>query len=98
MAMAYHDAVYLTDRHAERTEAVAACNARSSNMQRGCSRLLAKYDLATAVGGKAPAAGLFYAAVAALVEAGTVTKWVRRRDLRKGYFGKDDGVEPFRDP
>ena len=96
--MAYHGAVYLTDRHAERKEVVATCNARSSNMQRRCSRLLAKYDLAAAVGGKAPAADLFYAAVAVLVEAGTVTKWVRRCDLRKGYFGKDDGVEPFRDP
>jgi hypothetical protein len=72
--MAHHGAVYLTDRHAERTEAIAACNARSSNMQRRCSRMLAKYGLTTAVGGKTPAADLFYAAVAVLVEAGTVTK------------------------
>ena len=42
IAMAYHGAVYLTDRHAERAKAVAACNARSSNMQRRCSRMLAK--------------------------------------------------------
>ena len=98
VAMAYHGAVQLTDRHVERTEAVAACNARSSNMQRRCSRLLVKHGLTTAVGGKSPAADLFYAAVAVLVEAGTVTKWVRRRDLRKGYFGEDGGAEPFRDP
>ena len=60
--------------------------------------MLTKYGLTPAVGGKTPAADLFYAAVAVLVKAGTVTKWVRRRDLRKGYFGKDEGVEPFRDP
>ena len=52
----------------------------------------------TPLGGKSPAADLYYAAVAVLVEAGTVTKWVRRRDLRKGYYGKEKCVEPFRDP
>ena len=41
---------------------------------------------------------LYYAAVAVLVEAGKVTKWVRRRDLRKGYCGEDNGAEPSRDP
>ena len=98
VAMAYHGAVQLTDRHAEWPDAIAACNARSSNMQRRCSRMLVKYALTTAVGGKSPAADLYYAAVAVLVDAGTVTKWVRRRDLRKGYFGSDGGAEPFRDP
>ena len=37
VAMAYHGAVYLTERHEERAEAIAACNKRSSNMQRRCS-------------------------------------------------------------
>ena len=73
VAMAHHGAVYLADRHVERTEAVAACNARSSNMQRRCSRLLVKYGLATAVGDKTPAADLFGAAVTVLVDAGKVT-------------------------
>ena len=41
---------------------------------------------------------LYYAAVAVLVEAGTAAKWVRRRDLRKGYYGKEKCIEPFRDP
>ena len=98
VAMAYHGAVYLTERHEERAEAIAACNKRSSNMQRRCSRMLVKYGLTTAVGSKSPAADLYYAAVAVLVEAGTVTKWVRRRDLRKGYYGAEKCVEPFRDP
>ena len=37
LTMAYHGgAVYLTDRHAERAEAVDACNKRSNNTQRRC--------------------------------------------------------------
>ena len=67
-------------------------------MQRRCSRMLVKYGLTTAVGGKTPAADLYYAAVAKLIETGEVAEWVRRRDLRKGYCGKDAGAEPFRDP
>ena len=98
VAMAYHGAVYLTERHGERAEAIVACNKRSSNMQRRCSRVLVKYGLTTAVGSKSPAADLYYAAVAVLVEAGTVTKWVRRRDLRKGFYGAEKCAEPFRDP
>ena len=82
--MGYHGAVQLTDRHVANKKAVAACNQRSNNMQRRCSRMLVKYGLTTAVGGKSPAADLYYAAVAKLIEAGMVTKWVRRRDLRKG--------------
>ena len=42
-----------------------------------------------------PAAGLYYAAVAVLTEAGKVTKWVRRRDLRKGYYGTEKVVETY---
>jgi len=34
VAMAYHGAVYLTERHAARTKEVVACNQRSTNMQR----------------------------------------------------------------
>ena len=98
VAMAYHGAVYLTERHAARTKAVAACNQRSRNLQRRCSRLLAKYGLTTAVGSKTPAADLYYAAVAVLIDADKVTEWVRRRDLRKGYYGKEKSVEAFRDP
>ena len=98
VAVAYHGAVQLTDRHFEDEEAVAACNQRSSNMQRRCSRMLAKHGLTEAVGGKTPAADLYYAAVAHLVRTGKVSPWVRRRDLRKGYCGTDEGVEPFRDP
>ena len=63
-------------------EAVAACNQRLSNMQRRCARMLVK----------SPAMDLYYAAVAVLVETGMVAKWVRRRDLRKGFCGKDAGV------
>ena len=96
--MAYHGAVYLTDRDAERAEAVDECNKRSNNMQHRFSRMLVKYGLATAVGSKSPAADLYYAAVAVLIEAGTVTKLVRRRDLRKGYYGAEKPVKPFRDP
>ena len=72
--MGYHGAVQLTDRHLEDKQAVAACNQRSSNMQRRCSRVLAKYGLTTAVGGKTPAADLYYAAVAKLIETGKVTE------------------------
>jgi hypothetical protein len=32
------------------------------------------------------------------IDAGKATKWVRRRDLRKGYYGKEKVVEAFRDP
>ena len=60
--------------------------------------MLVKYGLTTAVGSKSPAADLYYAAVAVLAEAGTVTKRVRRRDLRNGYYGAEKCVEPFRDP
>ena len=98
VAMAHHGAVYLTERHEENEEAIAACNQRSSNLQRRCSRMLVKYGLTAAVGNKSPAADLCYAAVAVLVEAGTVTRWVRRRDLRKDYYGKEKCAEPFRDP
>ena len=98
VAMAYHGAVQLTERHVANKKAVAACNQRSSNMQRRCSRMLVKYGLTTAVGGKSPAMDLYYAAVAVLVETGMVTKWVRRHDLRKGYYGAEKFVEPFRDP
>ena len=98
VAMAYHGAVYLTDRHAENTDAIDACNRRSSNMQRRCSRMLVKYGLTTALGGKSPAMDLFYAAVAVLVAAGKVTKWIRRRDLRAGFCGAGMGAEPSRDP
>ena len=98
VAMAHHGAVYLTERHGERTKAAAECNQRSSNMQRRCSRLLVKHGLTTAVGSKTPAADLYYAAVAVLIDAGKVTEWVRRSDLRKGYYGKDKFVEAFRDP
>ena len=94
VAIAYHGAVYLTERHEECSEAIAACNQRSSNLQRRCSRMLVKYGLTAAVGGKSPAADLYYAAVAVLVEAGTVPKWVRRRDLRKGYYSKEKCAEP----
>ena len=59
VAMGYHGAVQLTDRHLEHKQAVAACNQRSSNMQRRCSRMLVKYGLTTAVGGKTPAADLY---------------------------------------
>ena len=96
--MGYHGAVQLTDRHFERKQAVAACNQRSSNMQRRCSRMLVKYGLTTAVGGKTPAADLYYAAIAVLIEAGMVSEWVRRHYLRKGYCGNDEGAEPSRDP
>ena len=58
VAMAYHGAVYLTERHKEFMEAIAACNQRSSNMQRRCSRMLVKYGLTTAVGTKSPAMDL----------------------------------------
>ena len=98
VAMAYHGAVYLTERHTVNAAAVAECNQRSSNMQRDCSRMLVKHGLTAAVGNKSPAADLYYAAVAVLIDAGKVTKWVRRRDLRKGYYGKEKCVEPFRDP
>ena len=98
VAIAYHGAVQLTDRHFEHDDAVTVCNQRSSNMQRRCSRMLAKHGLAGAVGGKTPAADLYYAAVAELIRTGKVSPWVRRRDLRKGYCGTDEGVEPFRDP
>ena len=64
VSMAYHGAVQLTDRHVANKEAVAACNRRSRNMQRRCSRMLVKYGLTTAVGGKSPAMDLYYAAVA----------------------------------
>ena len=67
-------------------------------MRRRCSRLLAKYGPTTAVCSKTPAADLYYAAVAVLIDAGKVTKWVRRRNLRKGYYGKEKVVEMFRDP
>ena len=67
VAMAYHGAVYLTERHAARTKAVAACNQRSSKLQRRCSRLLAKYGLTAAVGSKTPAADLYCAALAVLI-------------------------------
>ena len=50
--MAYHGAVYLTERYEEQAEAIAACNKRPSNMQRRCSRMLVKYGLTTAVGSK----------------------------------------------
>ena len=98
VAMGYHGAVYLTERHVTCTEAIAACNQRSSNMQCRCSWLLAKHGLTTAVGSITPAADLYYAEVAVLIDAGKVTKWVRRRDLRKGYYGKEKVVETFRDP
>ena len=64
--MAYHGAVYLTERHAARTKEVVACNQRSTNVQHRCSRLLAKYGLTTAVASKTPAAFL--------IDAGKVTK------------------------
>ena len=50
--------------------------------------------------GKQNASGwlLYYASVAVLIDPGKVTKWVRRRDLRKGYYGKEKCVEPFRNP
>ena len=98
VARAYHGAVYLTERHTENEVAVAACNQRSINLQRRCSRMLVKYGLTAAVGSKSSAADLYYAAVAVLIDAGKVTKWVRRRDLRKGCYGKEKYVEPFRDP
>ena len=98
VAMAYHGAVYLTERHTVKVKAVAECNRRSSNLQRRCSRMLVKYGLTTAVGSKTPAADLYYAAVAVLIDAGKVAEWVRRRDLRKGYYGKEKCIEPFRDP
>ena len=50
VAMAYHGSVYLTDRHAKRTKAIAAANQHSSNTQRRCLRLLAKYRLTATVG------------------------------------------------
>ena len=96
--MGYHGAVYLTERHAERADLIERANRRSSNMQRRCSRLLAKYGLTTAIGSKSPAADLYYAAVAVLVDAGKVTKWVRRRDLRKGYCNSEPSAVVFRDP
>ena len=82
VAMAYHGAVYRTERHTKNAAAVAECNQRSSNLQRHCSRMLVKYGLTATVGSKSPAADLYYAAVAVLIDAGKVTKWVRRRDLR----------------
>ena len=98
VAMAYHGAVYLAERHTENAAAVAECNQRKSNLQRRCSRMLVKYGLAVAVGSKSPAADLYCAAVAVLIDTGKVAKWVRRRDLRKGYYGKEKCAEPFRDP
>ena len=98
VAMAHHGAVYLTERHEANTEAIAACNQRSRNLQCRCSRMLVKYGLTMAVGGKSPAMDLYYAAVAVLVETGMVAKWVRRRDLRKGHYGAEKCAEPFRDP
>ena len=64
VAMAYHGAVYLTERHTENAAAVAECNQRPRNLQRRCSRMLVKYGLTAAVGSKSPAADLYYAAVA----------------------------------
>ena len=98
VAMAHHGVVYLTERHTVNATAVAECNQRPSNMQRRCSRMLVKYGLTAAVGSKSPTADLYYAAVAVLIDAGKVAKWVRRRDLRKGYYSKEKCVEPFRDP
>ena len=66
--MAYHGAVYLTERHEVNEEVVAACNQRPSNLQRRCSRMLVKYGLTAAVGSKSPAADLYYAAVAVLID------------------------------
>ena len=74
VAMAHHGAVYLTERHEENTEAIAACNQRSRNLQRRCSRMLVKYGLTTAVGCKSPAADIYYAAVAVLVEASRLAR------------------------
>ena len=96
--MAYHGAVYLTERHVERTDAITAANWRSSNMQRRCPRLVAKYGLTTAIGSKTPGADLHCAAVAVLVDAGKVTKWVRRRDLRHGYCNTEPAKVMYRDP
>ena len=59
--MAYHGAVYLTERHEENEETIAACNQRSSNLQRRCSRMLVKYGLTAAVGSKPPTTDLYYA-------------------------------------
>ena len=98
VAIAYHGAVYLSERHTVKVNAAAECNQRSSNLQRRCSRMLAKYGLTTAVGSKTPAADLYYAAVAVLIDAGKVAEWVRQRDLRKGYYGKEKCIESFRDP
>ena len=50
------------------------------------------------MGSKTPAADLYYASVAVLIDAGKVTEWVCRRDLRKGYYGEEKCVEPFHDP
>ena len=99
VAMAYHGAVYLTDRHTAHTSAIAAANRRASAMQRRCSRLLAKYGLTTQIGTKTPAADLYYAAVAVLVDAGKATKWIRRRDLRRGWaHDPNSALVAHRDP
>ena len=98
VAMAYHGAVHLAERHTVNVKTVTECNQRSSNLQRRCSRVLVKYRLTTAVESKTPVADLYYAAVAVLIDAGKVTEWVRRRDLRKCYYGKEKCVELFRDP
>ena len=82
--MAYHGAVDLTERHVPRTKAVAACNQRPRNLQRRCSRLLAKYGPTMAVGSKTPAADLYYASVAILIDAGKAAEWILRNDLREG--------------
>ena len=60
--------------------------------------MLVKYGMTTAVGSKTPAADLYCAVVAVLIGAGKVAERVRRCDLRKGYYGKEKRVEPFRAP
>ena len=48
--------------------------------------------------GKTPGADLYCAAIAVRTGAGKVTKWVRRRDVRHGYYAKEKIVGTFGDP
>ena len=63
---------------------VARISRRSSAFRERVRKFAMSYGFGREFGGSRYAEGLYYAAVATLVDDGVVTKWVRRRDIRGG--------------